>query len=195
MKTSSGFSDTVRLGNIGTIKENDEVVMRVRVENRDLLKGSLHWRGVALDTFDKRSWSKSQGSVREAMPKGDREIIQLDYPSGREPLVSQTVYLEPLDSPVLFSLPRVIAVQSTFQMLFRDVNQSVSFPRVGERSTYKTLSDVSQPSEAELRADEVRNPRSVGNYLQLPEGIDPRIAALTQQVTVKARNRYDAAES
>jgi hypothetical protein len=52
VSTMSGFSDTVTLGNFGRIQENDQVVMRVRIENET--PASIHWRGVALDTFNGR---------------------------------------------------------------------------------------------------------------------------------------------
>ncbi|MBM3802251.1 MAG: DUF3488 domain-containing protein [Acidimicrobiia bacterium] len=54
----SGFSDTIRLGGIGTIQLDPAVVMRVRVTGDPALLKSAKWRGVTLDYFDGRSWSK-----------------------------------------------------------------------------------------------------------------------------------------
>ncbi|MDM7923424.1 MAG: DUF3488 and transglutaminase-like domain-containing protein, partial [Pyrinomonadaceae bacterium] len=193
ISTSSGFSDTVRLGGIGRIQQNQEVVMRVRVEDPAGRARDLRWRGLALDTFDNQSWRRSRAAYREVREKGERDVVQVDYPSSREGLVIQTFYLEPLDSPVLFVLPRAVGVQGNFPMLFRDTHNSLSFHAQGERITYKVISDVDQPPADSLRRDQSPVPRSMRNYLQLPEELDPRIHALAAEVIAGTDNRYDAA--
>src|SRR5215471_13823608 len=54
----SGFSDSVRLGEVAQVKLNPQVVMRVRVK---FLKGperrTLRWRGVTLDNYDGQMWN------------------------------------------------------------------------------------------------------------------------------------------
>src|SRR5215813_9500640 len=57
----SGFSDSVRLGEVAQIKLNPQVVMRVRVR---FLRGTgprtLRWRGVTLDNYDGQTWNNTQ---------------------------------------------------------------------------------------------------------------------------------------
>src|SRR5829696_2848065 len=53
-----GFSENVTLGQIGTLKQDDGVVMRVRVEESEPPR-ELRWRGVALDEFTGTAWRKS----------------------------------------------------------------------------------------------------------------------------------------
>lgn len=195
LSASSGFSDTVKLGGIGNIQQNEEVVMRVRVEWQDVQASRLKWRGIALDTFDDRSWSRSQASAKETHVPSDHDLIKLDDPSGRERLTIQTIYLEPLDSPVLFGLPRIIGVQGNFNVLFKDRHDAVSFSRIKERISYKVFSDRSLPSAAELRADHAIYSDVFENYLELPDEIDPRIGRLAADVTANAQNRYDKARS
>ena len=48
----SGFSDDVELGQIGQIKKSSSVVMRVEVEGDPKAAAAMHWRGIALTTFD-----------------------------------------------------------------------------------------------------------------------------------------------
>ena len=194
VSAQSGFSDKVTLGGIGNIQQNDEVVMRVRVEGQDGNKGGMKWRGVALDSFDNKSWSR-KAAPREPRMKGDREIIDIDTATDREGLTVQTVYLEPLDAPVLFALPRIVRVQGNFPVLFKDKYGSVSFNRVGERISYKVLSDLSLPTTAELRADRAPYPDGLENYLQLPQDLDRRVVQLTEQITANSRSRYDAART
>lgn len=195
LSASSGFSDTVKLGGIGNIQQNEEVVMRVRVEGQNVEASRLKWRGIALDTFDDRSWSRSQANAKETHVPSEHDLIKLDDPSGRERLTIQTIYLEPLDSPVLFGLPRIIGVQGNFNVLFKDRHDAVSFSRIKERISYKVFSDRSLPSAAELRADRAIYSDVFENYLELPDEIDPRIGRLAADVTANAQNRYDKARS
>jgi len=193
VSASSGFSDTVRLGGIGDILQSDEVVMRVRIEGGETDDQAFKWRGVALDTFDNKAWSRTRAAAKEPRLRSDRDTIQLEYPRGRGAVTIQTVYLEPLDTPVLFALPRAIIVQGNFPVLYRDRHGAISFNRIGERISYKVLSDRSLPAPDRLRMDRREYAVELGNYLQLPSDLDGRIADLAYQVTADSRNRYDAA--
>src|SRR5579859_4795358 len=51
----SGFSDDVELGQIGEIKKNSAVVMRVRT-GKPVGYPTLRWRGIALTAFDGKRW-------------------------------------------------------------------------------------------------------------------------------------------
>ncbi|HMJ07384.1 MAG TPA: DUF3488 and transglutaminase-like domain-containing protein, partial [Pyrinomonadaceae bacterium] len=190
--TISGFSDSVHLGEIGRIQQSDEVVMRVRIEKNGVTPTDLHWRGVALDTFDNTSWSKSN-SGKETRVKGDQELIQVDYATRADKLAWQTVYLEPLDSPVLFALPRAVGVQGNFPLVYRDRFRSLFFPTASERISYRVISDVSEPEPRELRSDRMPLSTEDLNYLELPPDLDPRIAKLAGSITANTSNRYDAA--
>lgn len=195
VSASTGFSDTVKLGGIGRIQQNDAVVMRVRLEKGNDQPGGLRWRGIALDTFDNLSWSRTKAATKETKIKGEGNLIQVDYATARDSLTEQTIYLEPLDTPVLFSLSRAVGVQGNFPMLFKDSHGAITFPRVGERTSYKVLSDRTLPEVASLRSDNAAYPYQTSNYLQLPREIDPGIGRLADQITQTSTNRYDAAKS
>jgi len=194
LSTSTGFSDRVKLGGIGNIQQNDEIVMRVRAESDTDKLGEQYFRGVALDTFDNRSWSKSR-NAREPYVRGEREIIQVDNASGREKLVSHTIFLEPLDTPVLFAMPRAVAFRGNFPMLYRDPYGSISNVAVTERSSYTVFSDRSQPPTERLREDDVAYGDGIRNYLQLPPDEDKRIYDLAYQISSPESNRYDKAKA
>src|ERR1700732_657141 len=51
----TGFSDDVELGQIGTIKKNSELVMRVKT-GQPVGDPMLRWRGIALTKFDGKRW-------------------------------------------------------------------------------------------------------------------------------------------
>lgn len=196
LRTSSGFADTVRLGGIGRIQESDQIAMRVKLEGHvDTTGSDLYFRGVALDTFDNLSWSKSKSVVKEPFVKGDRDLVQVDYPSSRENLSVQTIYLEPMDTPVLFALPRAVAVQGNFPVLYKDQYGAFTYQRNFERISYKVLSDRGLPPVAKLRQDTQPYSADFANYRTLPPNYDIRIAELAETITADSPTRYDKARA
>src|SRR5258706_5863297 len=193
-KTFSGFSDSVRLGGIGDIQQNNEVVMRVKLEGNSNSDG-LYFRGIALDTFDNRSWSKAKPSPKEPLIKGDGDLIKIDAPAARENLSIQTIYPEPLDTPILFALPRAVGIQGNFPVLYKDAYGAISYSPGYERISYKVVSDRSQPPISQLRADDQPYTTDVKNYRDLPPVYDLRIAELAEKITANAKNRYDKARA
>ena len=193
INTRTGFSDTVKLGDIGIIQQSDEVVMRVKLEGNTEDQGGLYFRGVALDTFDNHSWSKSRTRTKEALVKDDHDLIQVDFAAGRQNLSIQTIYLEPLDTPVIFVLPRVVGIQGNFPVIEKDAYGALSYRRNYERISYKVLSDRSLPDRARLHEDNFGYGSEMQNYLQLPEKYDKRIFGLAYSIASKEKNRYDRA--
>lgn len=193
VSTSTGFSDTVRLGDFGRIQQNNEVVMRVRLDAMPEDLSDIKWRGIALDIFDNRAWRRSRPALRNVFERRGADVIQLDSAGNRESLVLQTFYVEPLDATVLFNIPRAVAVQAPIPFVHRDVHDSFFFQRSGERNSYRVLSDLNRPNAEVLRRDFARYPAGLGNYFQLPDDIDGRIVELAAEVTEGATNRYDAA--
>src|ERR1022692_913045 len=52
----TGFSDNVTLGEIGEIKKNTAVVLRIRVDGNPAQAQEVHWRGIVLTNFDGTRW-------------------------------------------------------------------------------------------------------------------------------------------
>jgi transglutaminase-like putative cysteine protease len=193
----TGFSDKVRLGEIGRIQQSDEVVMRVRVESDEDDSGAgFRWRGVALDTFDNKSWSKSKAAPQNPFIKSENDVFRVDYASGKRTLTVQTVYLEPLDTPVLFALTRPVAIQGNFLILQKDAYGGISSNRNSlERISYKVHSDRWIPSVDALKKDNAVYSAEDVNYLQIPNKFDERIGNLALQITRDKNNRYDKAKA
>jgi transglutaminase-like putative cysteine protease len=199
LKTSTGFSESVRLGAIANIQQNDEIVMRVRLESgASPREQNFKWRGVALDTFDKLSWTRSKsGKAVDDIVNPDG-LFKFDTESGNKKNIIQSVYLEPMDSSTLFGLSRMIGIRGNFPSLIRDYNESVSnLHREQERINYKVISDTYLPPESTLRQDRALTPQSMTAYEQLPAKVDPRFAQLTREVIQRsgAANHYDAAKA
>src|SRR5205807_5656203 len=194
-----GFSDNVTLGEIGHLKSNDEVFMHVRVENANCApRTGLRWRGVALDTFTGVAGKKSAVAASFEDEKDDRGFFKLGTTEDRGNLTAQTFYLEPVDTPVLFGAPRILAVQGKLPFVRVDSEGSIQTrPHDQEKVVYKVYSDTTSPGAIVLRADPLDYLVPAARYLQLPANLDPRIAVLAKSVTTQAgaRTGYDEARA
>ncbi|MEP6571011.1 MAG: DUF3488 and transglutaminase-like domain-containing protein [Acidobacteriota bacterium] len=193
----TGFSENVTLGEIGDLKRDNALVMHVRVVDAEP-RGGFRWRGVALDEFTGHGWRKSAEARRMTKRDSDKGFFQLGTTQALHRLTTQTVFLEPIESPALFAASRPVAVQGDFPFVFVDGEGSMQTRRHDfERAIYKVLSDVTEPGAGVLRSDTRAYPATFGRYLQLPASLDPRIDALANAIVVNAhaRNRYDEAKA
>src|SRR5712692_4833518 len=194
-----GFSDRVSLGDIGRLKTSDEIVMHVRLEaNSVLLTKDLRWRGVALDEFTGREWIKSGAAQRFEKKESDSGLFQVGTTEDLRRLTAQSFFVEPLDTPVLFGLPRIVALQGRLPFVRVDSEGSIqSRPHDQERAVYRVYSDTLTPDPSVLRTDPLNYYVSAARYLALPDNLDPRIKATTRDAIARAgaRNGYDAARA
>jgi transglutaminase-like putative cysteine protease len=192
-----GFSESVKLGEIGDLKQNNQVVMRVRIEGPNSVpEPGLKWRGVALDEFTGRAWKKSSEARRTEQKPIERGFFHLGTTDAPKGLTRQTVFLEPISSNVLFAAPRALAIQGDFPFVRVDSEGSIqSRPHDLDRIMYTVISDTSQPDPETLRHD--MRPASEGRYQDLPVTLDRRVAdyALATILKAGARNRYDKAKA
>ena len=194
-----GFSDSVTLGEIGQLKRNDEIVMHVRVEDTSSAPAvGLRWRGVALDQFTGRGWIKSIDARRFEDKTDDRGFFKLGTTEDVARLTSQTFFIEPIDTPVLFGAPRIVAVQGRLPFVRVDSEGSIQTrAHDQDKVVYKVYSDTATPAAVLLRSDPLEYPDAAKRYLHLPGNLDPRVATLAKDVTVRAgaRNGYDEARA
>jgi transglutaminase-like putative cysteine protease len=196
--TVTGFSDSIRLGQIAQIQQSDEIVMRARIEEGKELVKEIKWRGIALDYFTNLSWQKSRKEYNEPFVKTEKDFFIVDGFSRNPNLVTQTIYLEPLDIPNLFTLSRPVAFQGSFKLINKDIEGAITVVRSGsERFSYKAFSDISLPAIEDLKKDNSPYPIGTARYLQLPANLDSRIARLATEIinTANASNRYDKAKA
>src|SRR5207244_4948782 len=104
----TGFTENVELGQIGEIKRNSAVVMRVQT-GKPVSYDRLRWRGIALTTFDGRRWTSSDHKPEELKPKEDGWISTDSTPKtdSHDPGMFYTIYLEPLATDAIFVPGRV----------------------------------------------------------------------------------------
>lgn len=220
----TGFSDTVRLGEVASIKENKRVVMRIELDRKP--GRYIRWRGIALDRYVDGVWTLSQVGDRPgerfrgsdsnmrtqngAVP--DDEFIRKHQlydtqtytpPTDRQFVLEQRIVLEPLDTAHLFAAQRPFKLNGAVSPVYWD-RYTTAITAVGlrGRTTYTVLSDLSVPSEQELRADRVarealqtadRNLTRL--YLQLPDKLDSRVESLAREITRNSVTEYDKARA
>src|SRR5215831_7593497 len=194
-----GFSDNVTLGQIGELKASDEIFMHVRVDNPvGASSPALRWRGVALDEFNGKAWKKSAAAERSQRKQSESGFFKLGTTEDINRLTAQTFILEPVDTPVIFAAPRVVAVQAKVPAITVDSEGAVQvgFHDQG-RLVYRAYSDMSQPAANVLRADRLQYGIEAERYLELPAALDPRVRALALEAiqAAGARNGYDEARA
>jgi protein-glutamine gamma-glutamyltransferase len=205
----TGFTDDVELGQIGEIKKNSAVVMRVKT-GKPVGYAMLRWRGIALSTFDGKRWSAPdhRATVVAADPSG--WIYVADPQQARDgagTALNYEVLLEPVATDAIFAPANVVSLQGGFSgesgntnwtsrrnYLFRDSTGSLFNPfRSYAQLRYFGASRLPAVDAGKLRSapadysDRIRE-----TYLQVPD-LDPRVATLAKTITERAATPYDKA--
>ncbi|MBL8171134.1 MAG: DUF3488 domain-containing protein [Acidobacteria bacterium] len=181
----SGFSDTVRLGEVAQVKLNPQIVMRVRVKfPRGESAHPLRWRGVTLDLYDGQSWNTS-GEDQTPVQRRGADNFHLETYRWPPFFTEQHFFVEPLNINTVFAAPRPYVV-SGLPDLTRDEGDGLWTEfHPFHKLDYTVYSYTVQPSDTDLMADSGRNypPEVRLRYLQLPNEFDPRIGQLAAELT------------
>ena len=202
---STGFSDTVSLGEIGRIQQSSEVVAHLRIESSQLDESSLRLRGAVLSIFDGRRWTNPQHSSNmmaqsygrvfqlTARPASLERHEEIRVARGTHPVsIRYRMLMEPLNTTVIFTIPSAQAIFGSFREIGIDDDQTFhNLDRERTVSIYEGVSDISLPQPAELAALHGPVPSTMpARYLQLPEKLDPRIPALARKVAGNETGAY-----
>jgi len=183
-----GFSDNVVLGQIGELKASDEIFMHVRIDSLGAGRAAdLRWRGVALDEFNGKGWKNSSTIGRAERRTSESGFFKLGTTDDITRLTAQTFIVEPVDTPVVFAAPRVLALQAEVRAISVDAEGGLRAGyHLDRRFVYRAFSDVTQPSASVLRADGLQYLADTQRYLELPARLDPRIRVLAHDVIEKS---------
>jgi transglutaminase-like putative cysteine protease len=205
----TGFTENVELGQIGEIKKDSAVVMRVQT-GKPLGYNLLRWRGIALTTFDGKRWSSAERTPQTLSPSADGWIYpsdptqKLDSPG---PGILYTVFLEPLATDAIFVPGKVISLKGNFtgeggnsfsamrrSYIFRDSTGTLLNPFHNYGAIrYVGFSRLPPMNAAKLRLTSTDYSRDITDtYLQIPR-LDPRIPELARQITKNAKTPFDKA--
>src|SRR5580658_3697493 len=200
---SAGFSDHVRLGQIGQIQQSSALVMHIQIDGDRVGESDLHWRGVSLANFDGHTWSNSRDAViLQRLPDDSFKVptanaalrSYLSPGRVRERVIHYRVLMEPIGTNVFFLAPWARNVSGNYRMLAADAGGAVyNFDVQRTISRYEADSDIATASPAELRTAGRNYPEPItATYLRLPP-LDPRVPRLAAQITNSATSDFDKA--
>jgi len=208
----SGFSDDVELGQIGEIKKNSEVVMRVKT-GEPVGYAMLRWRGVALIHFDGKRWSGPEDRSETLRASSDGWIFMHDreQAAARAPQdLRYTVFLQPMASSAIFTPGEPVSLRGNFSVdnsssdwalshsyIFRDSTGSLFNPFHNYAPVrYAGVSRLPKLDAVQLRSARDSYPPSItAEYLQLPPELDARIPNLAREIIASAKTPYDKARA
>ena len=200
LQTSSspitGFSDVVALGDVGKIKQNSAVVMRVEYTRNGKPyrpQSRILWRGVVLDHYNGKFWSSTLNNGFNLSNKPGKGLSLFRVSQPKE-VVEQTVYMESMNIPYLFTHGIPIFIDGNFKKL--NLDQGFVLKTVGSRSgprKYTLVSEISDPNRTynlELpHPDENVFPE---RFLQLPQ-ISADTKKLSADLTHSSRSTEEKA--
>jgi hypothetical protein len=189
MQFTTGFSESVELGQIGNIKQSDAVVMRVKMDrNRAELPADLKWRGLAFDYYDGHAWKRTY-PIHGSIPVQGRHYKLEDSTQGTN-WIHQIFFLEALSTNVIFATPKALAVSTDVGLLLRDESENLYAPRPPfKKMRYSVVSDPIQPNPANISDLRPIPSDILKTFTQVPPE-DPRIEGLARQITKDFKDRY-----
>jgi len=185
----SGFSESVRLGDLGRIKQNSAVVMRIEFEREGKPYrpvDTVFWRGVVLDHFNGSSWFSTVKPKWKFhnQPGVGSQLLPFDPKSD---VVRQNIYVDGFNSNVIFTQGLPLLVDGSFRNL--QVDRSFALKTVGRSNRSRTvtlISDVAPYRTRHARRIFDRNSNTMlKKFLQLPS-MSPEITRLASNLTQTA---------
>lgn len=178
VQSLAGFASDVKLGDIGAIKDNPSMVMRVEAEYGDGYRprGPFYFRGMALDVFDGKSWRKSR--TRTSMRPADGPPLRL-----RPTDLRMDILLEPLGEPVLFGVSEIQGLKVPEMAVHEGMLESYRYFGEPRRIPYTVWSREGSLTQEQLRSStsSLSEPERE-RYTALPDELDPRIRELAKSI-------------
>ncbi|HKY72825.1 MAG TPA: DUF3488 domain-containing protein, partial [Nitrospira sp.] len=194
---TTGFSERVDLGMIGSVKQDPQIVMRVELQNHSAAGGErVYLRGLAFDHYNGRSWSSGSRHRRNVDLVADGTFVLRSGGSRSSSAVlepiRQDILLEALDTSVLFAAPFADAVSGELAGVQVDSMMGLHLPYPStSRIRYSVVSREHRMVPEEQTATVMEYAGGIlDRYLQLPQDSD-RVAELARGVTYGATTPYE----
>ena len=181
---TSGFSDKVALGALGTIRQDPTVVMRVETSyGKEPRREDAYWRGLAFDHFDGSTWSITPPG-HDPVPGSAEGGVTFTHQPDRVNLI-QTIVRDPVEAGVLFGIGLKRGLQGTIRRLETDANGGLyARAQSHERVRYTIESERIQVGRRGTRARHRGLPRSgrATAISNCPNSLDA-VAILAHEIT------------
>jgi len=182
----SGFSEAVRLGDVGKIKLNSSVVMRVEFTRNGKPhrpKDPVYWRGVVLDHFNGSSWFSTARPKWKFFNQPGVGTKLAPFDPGPS-LVRQDIYMDRFDSNVIFTQGIPLFVDGDFRHL--QINMDFALKTLDRNSHPKTvtlISDSTSSFQSRIRDKfDMKSEKRRKKFLQLP-AMSSQIIQLAERLT------------
>ena len=178
--TVTGFSERVRLGDFEEIQRDTDVVMRILSDETEA--SPPRWRGPAYDRYQGGEWRQSLSGV-SALPRGRRGRFLLDRPTSA-PHARSEVFVEPLDTDVLFLPPASSSIDTTERYVFVDPYLTLRTGRSRRAGRHYAVSwrHLETPASSPVGGVERLTTGALRLYTQVPESLSTRFHELAQRV-------------
>ena len=180
MTGRSGLSATMNVGAIATLALDDSIAMRIRFDGAPPRQSDLYFRGPVLSTLDGREWR----ILRSGFPRAMQDPAGLKV---QGPAVSYQVTLEPNNRPWIFVLDAAPARPDLPGM---DIAMNPQLQWLADRP----LSDLVRyraRSYPDFRYGPARRTAGLQDYLELPNGFNPRTLAWAAELRRDPRYAAD----
>lgn len=170
-----GFSERVDFGSYGEVKLDPTIVMRIEMQEdisqvRKGIYNGTYWRGMTLNYFDGVSWENTLKNRYRINKQGGVFIVT---PFPMDKAIIQKIFLEPLDSNVVFGVGNIMGIEIDSRTMFADDALSVFMPeKFLRRLNYTVYSTLEEPLARQYASD----------YLRFPSGFE-KVAGLALEVT------------
>ncbi len=185
----TGFSGNVDLGEIGAVKTDSTIVMRVEIKGARP-KELLRFRGTSFEHYNGRAW-KRRLKEKTLPGKGRESEFIVAKTTPKLPIIEQAILLEPLESDVLFAASQPIRIEGAFPSLRADTAGAIYMPSIPyARTGYKAWSQLRAAKRSEGPPDAAFSDTSFLDLETDPSG--ERIAQLAKELTKGMRGRQKA---
>ena len=192
------FGDSLSLGSGTPI--NQEIVMVITPEDKELAGYQNYWRTRSYDTYLDSNWSTIDEPEAEKILPEDFNIPYPDWTIGKTVTYTVTNRMDRMINIYAPGVPVWIdhSVEAILQPLTgaeTDLIGLVAEPNLREEDTYQVSSRVTVPTAEELRTSSTDYQDWILPYLQNPEDLSPEIAALAAEITEGLETNFDKAQA
>ncbi|MBI3754011.1 MAG: DUF3488 domain-containing protein [Deltaproteobacteria bacterium] len=193
----SGFSDKIDLGDIGPIKLDPTIVMRVELPGYKASAAPirLYFRGIAFDAYNGAQWRQTMKELAPLQRNQEgiwRAASDNQGYATSSAILTQNILLEPIETNVLFAASNGIGVSGNFRMIMGDRMGSFYLPAPSYSRIEYTAYSILPSLAASVKPKEGYHGKAPRQYLQVPTGLE-NIYNLARDITAGRKTPFDKA--
>lgn len=169
--STTGLSESMSPGDFSSLAKSNAVVMRVEFSGDAPASSDMYWRGPSFGYFDGRTWSALPPAALHRQPSPEVRIQQ------NAPVLNYTVTREPAGHRWLLGLDTVTAAPE----VAGDITAVLPTMEWVRQSPLPERTRFTAQSHPGAYTGLNQSPASLQDWLQLPEGFNPKTLALARQ--------------